>query len=264
MEKVAWDTETTGTDPGSRMLSLAGILFDDETGEVLERREWTVNPGMPIPPDAAKVNGFTDEAVKDSDNAGVVLREFFAWLPVRASLVAHYAQYDTGIITWEAARHGVAIPDDLAVTCTCAIAKQIGVTKRNSLDALVAHYGIQRCGEAHRAMSDADACMQYFMLVKRAGLIESPVPWDAAGHDYRYTDQFPEPLTNLSELVGAAAPLTFQYEDNAGAKTERAVTPYGWYLKDDALYFSGYCHLREERRTFRADRVQAIIEGVAS
>lgn len=259
MIKVAFDSETTGLDRGSRLLSLAGILFDDKTGEALDRREWTVNPGMPIPPDAAKVNGHTDEALKDSPDAGTVLREFFGWLPEHAVLVGHYAMYDTGILTWEAGRFGVEIPGGITVIDTCEIAKAVRATKRNSLDALVEHYGIQRCGEAHRAMSDADACMQYFAQMKRDGVISSFLPWDNAGHDYAYTDKFPEHLANLPAMVAAGAPLTFHYEDKDGQQSERTVTPYGWHAINGEVYFHGYCHLRQDRRTFHTERVLSVI-----
>ena len=256
------DVETTGLDRGSRLLSLAGILFDDETGQVLDRREWTVNPGMPIPPDAAKVNGHTNEALKDSPDAGTVLREFFGWLPEHAVLVAHHAQYDTGIITWDAGRFGVEIPDWLTVICTCETAKALKATKRNSLDALVEHYGIQRCGEGHRAMSDAEACKDvYLEQIKVASTTR--VPWDVAGHDYAYTDRFPEHLANLPALVAAGAPLTFCYEDKDGAQSERTVTPYGWHDLKGEVYFHGYCHLRQERRTFHTERVLSVIPEAA-
>lgn len=260
--RVAMDTETTGIDRGSRLLSLAGILFDDETGQVLDRREWTVNPGMPIPPDAAKVNGFTDEAVKDAPDAGTVLREFFGWLPAPAVLVAHHAQYDTGILTWEAGRFGLAIPNMLTVICTCETAKALKATKRNSLDALVEHYVIQRCGEGHRAMSDAEACKDvYLEQIKVASTTR--VPWDVAGHDYRYTDRFPEHLANLPALVAAGAPLTFCYEDKDGAQSERSVIPYGWHELKSETYFHGFCLLRKERRTFHTERVLSVIPEAA-
>ncbi len=259
---VAFDTETTGLEPGSRLLSLAAIIFDDETGCVAGQREWTVNPGMPIPPDATAINGITDADVHDAPDAGAVLREFFWWLPTDA-LAAHHAQYDTGIITWEAARFGVAIPP-LLVLDTCAVAKSIGATKSNSLDAIVEHYGIQRCGEGHRAMSDADACRQYWMRMRQTEQFAYEwTPWGAAGHDYSYTDDLPEPLRELPELVGSGGDFAFTYKDAKDDATERTITPYGWAMKPTGLMFHGLCHLRDARRTFRADRILATAAGAA-
>src|SRR3990167_4692211 len=99
---IAFDVETTGVDPGSRILELAAIAFD-ENGVVLHEYDSLVNPGMPIPPDVTKISGITDEMVKDARTADIVLKNFFEWLPTNL-LIGHYAQFDTGIITWEAGR----------------------------------------------------------------------------------------------------------------------------------------------------------------
>ena len=264
MPIIFFDTETTGLDRGSRMLSLAAIAVDESTYEEIDRCEWTVNPGMPVPPDVTKINGFTDETVKDAPPADQVLREFSEWVGKNRNLVGHYVSYDTGILTWEAGRAGIALPPGLLVLDTCEIARSLRRTKRNSLDALVEHYGIERCGEGHRAMSDADACLQYLRKVRATEHIAYEwTPWDSAGHDYAYTDALPDPLRHLPDLVAAGAPLTFRYEDKDGALTERTITPYGWAAKGDGVYFHGFCHLRQERRTFHVERVLSVLEAAA-
>ena len=260
---VVFDTETTGLAPGSRMVEIAGIKFD-ESG-VLDIFETLVNPGMPIPPDATKTHGITDEMVAGAPDAGEALTRFFGWLGEHRNLIAHYAQYDTGIVSWDAARCGVVLPDGLIVVDTCDIARAVGATKRNGLDALVEHYGIERCDKAHRAMSDADACRQYFNIVcDLQPLLLLPLPWAHAGHDYHYTDEFPAGLAALPELVATGAPLSFCYEDKGGAATERTITPYSWCRKiaqdgTEIFYFDGHCHLRNAPRQFRGDRVTALV-----
>ena len=254
---VVFDTETTGLAPGSRMVEIAGIKFD--ASGVLDIFQTLINPGMPIPPDATKTHGIDDEIVADAPDAGEALTRFFGWLGEHRNLIGHYAQYDTGIISWDAARCGVVLPDGLTVIDTCEMARAVGATKRNGLDALVEHYGIERRGTAHRAMSDADACRQYFHIVRDLQPL-SPLPWAHAGHDYRYTDEFPDGLAALPELVATGAPLSFGYEDKDGAATTRTITPYSWCVKPtrdgrDIFYFDGHCHLRNAPRQFRGDRV---------
>ena len=84
-------------------------------------------------------------------------------------------------------------------------------------------------------------------------------------------------LAALPDLVAAGSPLTFAYRDSKGAETERTITPWGWYTQNDELYFNGLCHLRDRElresgaerkqgdaeRTFRADRVLAVMEAAA-
>ena len=264
---IAVDVETTGVEPGSRMLELAAIAFD-ESGAVTDQYVHLVNPGMPIPPDVTKVNGITDDMVKDAPTAEKVLNGFFGWLPGKL-FVGHYAQYDTGIISWEAGRCGIPIPDDLQVLCTCAMAKENNITKNNKLITIADYYQLKRIGDDHRALSDAYLCKQYFLIVKSAMEHEAaamnsvfkslaPLPWGAAGHNYQYVDP-PEPVANLPELVAAGTPLSFKYKDAKDEVTERTITPYGWALADDADTLHGWCHMREARRTFRVDRIVEVM-----
>jgi DNA polymerase-3 subunit epsilon len=70
------DLETTGTDPGARIVEIAIVRLepDGRTAD-LHRR---VNPGIPIPPSATAVHGISDDDVRDcprfSDIAGEVRR----------------------------------------------------------------------------------------------------------------------------------------------------------------------------------------------
>lgn len=256
MKAFVFDTETTGLERGSRVVELAAIKFD-ETG-VIDRFETLVNPQMFIPADATKTHGITDEMVDGAPLLADVMEKFNAWREDIPVAVAHYALYDTGVLSWDLGRIGAALPFDLTVVDTCDIARALGVTKKNNLDALVEHYGITRIGTAHRAMSDADACLQYLLKVSGGGASWPGKPWDAAGHDYRFTLDLPPNLADLPTRVGTGQPITFLYEDDKGKQTERTVTPYGWAERTDhpgTVYFHGLCHLRGERRTFRADRV---------
>lgn len=256
---VALDLETTGLEPGSRMVELAAIPFDGSSA-VAERWNLRINPGMPMPEDATKVNGLSQDAVSAAMPTAEALASFLDWLPADAVIVAHNASYDCSILSWEAARCGIVLPE-LRVIDTLAIARTLGETTRNGLQALVEHYGLQRAGDAHTAMCDADACRQYFELVlSRANLV--PAEWPT---DYLYAppESFPEPLRELPELVAAGADFSFQYEDGKGAVTERTLVPYGWALKNGELYFHGLCRMRGERRTFRMDRVMTAQQEAA-
>ena len=254
---VALDLETTGLEPGSRIVEIAAIAFDHrKTGGF----HAMVNPGMPVPPDSAAINGAdkraTDELLETED----ALCRLLEWLNEDAVIVAHNAPYDTSILSWEAERCGIKLPP-LKVIDTLQIARTLGETKRNGLQALVEHYGIERIGEAHTAMCDADACMKYFTMVAAK---HDPVPADwPVEYSYVRPLELPEALRQLPELVAAGADFKFGYQDGKGAVTERAIIPYGWARKNDELYFHGLCMLRGERRTFRADRIVTATQEAA-
>ena len=247
---ISFDTETGGIERGSRMVELAGVRFN--TQGVLSIFETLVNPGMPIPPDATKLHGITDDMVADAPTAGDALQQWLDWMGDDRHLVGHYALYDTGIISWEASRAGIVLPDNLLVLDTCEVAKEIKATKRNGLDCLVEHYGIERRGQAHRALCDADACRQYLMRMRETEQFSTVFkPFASAGHDYEYC----LPPFELDHHVHSGEPFTFGYTDKDGETTERTVIPYGWAARNGECYFHGWCTLRQARREFRADRV---------
>ena len=277
MKRIAFDSETTGIKPGSRAVEMAAILFDEDG--VYDVFETLVNPGMPITQDAMFVHQITNEMVADAPDTATALTAFFSWVASTGvtELVGHYVCFDTGVLSWEAGRCGLALPEGLVVHDTCEMAKHLKATKNNKLPTLVEHYRLTLRGTPHRALCDADACRQYFTLAEKAGVPLSRLPWDHAGHNYAYTDALPSELTALPDLVAAGAPLTFTYRDSKGAETERTITPWGWYTQNDELYFNGLCHLRDRElresgaerkqgdaeRTFRADRVLAVMEAAA-
>ncbi len=253
----AFDNESNGLLPGSRAVEIALVIFDDETGEVVETFSTLVNPQMPIPPDVSKIHSITDEMVADAPNAGEAIAMLYERMPSGLPLIGHNICFDTGILSWDAARFGVPVDTTRPVTCTLEIAKTFAA-RGNSLDKLIEKHGIKRQGEAHRALSDALACKDYYLLMRGKHKVK-PCAWAFAGHDYAYTSAFPDHLQVVPELTRTGDHFAFAYEDDKGKRTERALTPYGWYQKNGALYLQGYCHLRKERRTFRADRIVSLL-----
>ena len=59
--------------------------------------------------------------------------------------------------------------------------------------------------------------------------------------------------------------MRISYEGTDGRKSVRVVQPRKVTLSEQATYLVAYCHLRNEERTFRLDRVQVLsIEEVVS
>jgi DNA polymerase-3 subunit epsilon len=254
---AAIDTETTGLLPGSRMVELAVVLFDGADGRVVDTYQTLVNPGMPIPPHVTEIHGITDERVKHAPTAKEALEGLYRVVADEIGFIAHNARYDAGIIAWDAARLAAPVNPMRPVTCTLEIAKAIKTTRNNRLDTLIEFYGMTRKGEAHRALSDAHACKDYYMLVQDQHDV-APRPWSAAGHRYSYTNALTLELAQLPERVASGCRLAFGYEDKNNAHTDRCVTPYGWCRQNGALYFQGLCHAVNEERTFRADRMRPL------
>jgi DNA polymerase-3 subunit epsilon len=77
LDFVAFDTETTGLYPASEALvEIAAVRFNLVYG-VLEYFQTLVNPGKPIPLQATRVHGITDEMVFTAPPTSAVLPQFF-------------------------------------------------------------------------------------------------------------------------------------------------------------------------------------------
>jgi predicted DNA-binding transcriptional regulator YafY len=65
-------------------------------------------------------------------------------------------------------------------------------------------------------------------------------------------------LDTLQESVASRRRIRLHYEDRSGQPSERVVDPFGLYYRQGAWYLVGYCHLRQDERTFHAGRIQQI------
>lgn len=257
MNILAFDTETTGVEPGSRIVELAAILVDEGLEEV-SRFQTLINPCMPIPPDATAIHGITDEMVKDAPTAAAALADFFQKVSENVVLMAHNAPYDCAIVQWEAAKAGLLTPAATVID-TLEIARKLRGKGNNNLGALIEDYKLQAEGDQHRAMHDTLMCLEFFRAVGGARGV-SPVGWGEPAYTYLSDQELPDLLREtLPYATQHGIDCSMLYEDDKGEKTSRVITPYGWALKGDRAYFHGLCKMRGERRTFRADRVKAFM-----
>ena len=83
-----------------------------------------------------------------------------------------------------------------------------------------------------------------------AGLLDEQAPVAAIVPDL-------PALPVLRDAVAARSSVTFRYRD-----VDRTVDPWGLLLRDGFWYLVGYDHGREERRTYRIDRIQGAVTAV--
>ena len=108
---VALDLEATQAEPLDARIISAALVHSDGT-----TRTWLLNPGVPIPPDATAINGFTDEVVRrDGRPAGEALTEIGTAVAKHIAdgtpLVAFHASYDVTVLHTELARYGLPAID---------------------------------------------------------------------------------------------------------------------------------------------------------
>ncbi len=260
---VVLDTETTGLYPGlgDRVVEVGAVRFEAwrETGRLSQ----FVNPGRHMSPDASRVSG-----IRDQDLAG---QPAFAALAPRllelldgALLVAHNAAFDAGFIGQELYIAGFTAPDQRTPPlpnpwlCTLQLARRHFHFGRNSL-AHVARVLQVRPARSHRALNDvyttADVLKRMAQELARFRLTRVGDLLHAQGGAI-YAP--PPPRVELPELVAAALAqgqkLEILYLGQAG-ETRRLITPRYVTRHEGAPYLVALCHLRQDQRAFRLDRI---------
>ncbi len=256
------DVETTGLTAalGDRICEVAVVLVRGD--RELFRFATLVNPLRPISPGAAAVNGLCDALLQDAplfaEVAGEVRQALSLGLPV-----AHNAPFDLSFLAPELAAAGQE-PPAAGAGDTLALARRLlPPGQRCGLPALAGFFRLSSPGEAHRALADALMTRALFWrllgkarLGRRttlADLLElqgGPAPWPTAGDRSRLSLP-PE----LAGAVDAGRRVLLVYLSASGQRTSRLVELSSAYASGGTVYLVGFCHLRQEQRTFRLDRI---------
>lgn len=159
MNFVAFDLETTGFMAGvDHIVEIAAVRFSN--GQPMEAFATLINPNRPIPPEASKVSGITDEMVVGKPTIDQVM-EPFAEFCRDDLMVAHNAPFDFQFVTYDVNRLECLAPKGLVLD-TCAIARKVFPGLINyKLGTLVQHLKLPT-GVFHRAQEDATYCGQLF------------------------------------------------------------------------------------------------------
>jgi DNA polymerase-3 subunit epsilon len=162
---AAFDIETTGLDPRRDRIAEIGAVRFDRRG-VIARYATLINPGIPMPAEAGRVNNITDAMLAGQPPIEAALPDFLRFVD-GAVVMAHNAAFDCGFIN-EALRRLYdegrvpfpALPNRIADTLLMARRLLPGMGRFNLQD-LSAALGLT-AQAAHRALDDARLCMELF------------------------------------------------------------------------------------------------------
>ena len=262
------DVETTGLSPatGDRICEIAVVR--GRAGRVLDQFTTLVNPQRSIGAGARRVNGISDNMVYRAPVFADVAGEI-AILLKDTVLVAHNAGFDLGFLRNEmppAAGGADALP--AIVVDTLQLARARYDFPSNSLESItsILKLGLQRT--AHRALTDAHTTwrvLTWFIndlrdrglpLEVLGDLLALQGRVDLMPRAFMPADAPPEvvpPLVNQAIHDGLL--LRMRYASPGGRPTDRLVAPRRVTRERESLYLVAYCHLRQEERTFRFDRI---------
>ena len=107
---LVFDTETTGIDVHNDRIVQLFIGIADEHGDLIERHEWLIDPGIEVPEGASDVHGFTTEYLQaNGGDPDEVLQEAAGVFAQYADIpwVAFNVNFDLSILNAEFTRHGI-------------------------------------------------------------------------------------------------------------------------------------------------------------
>ena len=172
---AVFDLETTGIDIDTCRIVTAHVGVIGHDGEVLEQRQWLVDPGVEIPMAATLIHGVSTEQARLEGLAAVqgvaeiiaALREVTArGLPI----VAYNASYDLSLLRCEAERYGhEPFRGPAWVIDPLVIDRAIDKYRagKRTLTAACEHYGVELLA-AHDAGADAIAAGRVAQAIARA------------------------------------------------------------------------------------------------
>jgi len=251
---VAFDVETTGLVPGvDRIVEVAAVAFQGE--ELRGSFAQLVDPGMPMPSVAQKVNGITDQMLGGMPTLPMVLPDFLAFLG-QGVPVAHNATFDVGFVAAAAEEAGLAALSG-PVLDTRELARRAFPRRQSySLASLARDLRLEVVG-AHRALADAHVCRLLFLTCARQ-LTGSPEPafeqlfsLDMPSLDF--ADNVPRVGRTagfLKRAMLSGADVRITYRGSGGEMTERRITPQSFTMIGGNVAVIAFCHLRGESRTF--------------
>jgi DNA polymerase-3 subunit epsilon len=168
------DVETTGRDASVDRVVEVGIAFA-RGGAIVERKNWLVNPGRPIPKEASDVHKITDDDVKDAPPFSAVAAEIAAML-AGCIPAAYNAAFDRAFLGNEVARAGAsdattgpapALRRNVDWVDPLVWARELQQGERSrALGEVAARLGIS-LENAHRASDDAEAALRVMLALGR-------------------------------------------------------------------------------------------------
>jgi len=169
MRQIILDTETTGISPeeGHRIIEIGCLEMVNRkfTGQ---RYHQYINPKRDIEEEALAVHGISNQFLLDKPLFSEILEEFMSFIS-GAELIIHNAPFDVGFINHELklarASWGV-VTDHCRIIDTLALARQLHIGQRNSLDALCKRYGVDNSQrDLHGALIDVHLLGQVYLAM---------------------------------------------------------------------------------------------------
>ena len=170
------DTETTGlvenlttrSDHQPEIIEVCGIDIDPFTGDIRKEYDTLIKPIFPITEEITKMNGITNEMVKDAPTFKQAAEEIRDLIEASDIIVAHNAAFDRDMINLEIMKTGmskIAWPHLI-----CSVEATVHLTGfRLNLQTLYEYLFKEKFTGAHRARTDVEALARCVVELRKRG-----------------------------------------------------------------------------------------------
>lgn len=266
------DVETTGasTDFGHRVIELGIVRI--EGGRVVAEYQQLIDPNRRISPGVTALTGISQDMVTGQP-------DFSRQLPAAmellrgAAVIGHNVRFDLGFLGYEFRRAGqeiaVALGERVPVFDTVRIARRRFGRGGNALQRLAPRLGVTPT-VAHRALADAQTTAGVFEK-----LLEFQAHWQTPLCDAVAAQGGPMGLLpaspresllplELEEALESRGVVHMEYLDARQSRTVRVIQPLHLRRVSGELFLVAHCQLRNDRRTFKLDRIVQFIKPPAA
>lgn len=265
VEFTVFDTETTGLEPesGDRIVEIAAIRF--KAGKKIVQFQTLVNPERPVSAGAAAVNRISQEMLEGAPLISAVMPGFLDFIG-GSCLCSYNSAFDLGFLNSELKfiNRGLNAPaltslPVIAVADILKMAKRLlpGM-ERYALWYVAGKLGIES-GQQHRALSDCALTLEVFNrlneTLKNKGIIDFGNFLSLFGMASDLVNNINnKKISQIQEAMNLGVNIRIRYLSASTARvSERIVSPKEIRQENGQTYLVGYCHLRDEERSFRID-----------
>ena len=164
MREVVLDTETTGLNPltGDRIVEIGCVELVNHVATGKSFHQY-VNPQRPMPDEAFRVHGLSDEFLADQPVMSDVMADFIEFIG-DAPLIIHNADFDMRFINAELNLLGQTQLQMARAVDTVRLAREKFPGAPASLDALCKRFGIDNSSRSlHGALLDAQLLAEVYL-----------------------------------------------------------------------------------------------------
>ena len=258
---VIFDVETTGLSPvaGDRIIELAALKI--EHLKPVAHFHSFINPHRGISAGAFAVNGITAAMLAGSPCAREILPDLLDFIG-EDILVGHNIKFDLAFLHRENFIAGLNWRENPKAICTVKMSRaflpEIG---RYPLWLIAQTLGIEASQE-HRALSDVRLTWEVFRrlleLAQRRDINESEtlVRLFAVQQSTEQEQKIKQHLSLIERAIEFKKTILISYfSSSQGAMTFRKVHPQKIVKEKGCVKLLGFCHLRQQDRSFRLDRI---------